>query len=79
MTPQDKFDYKMRWWPGHQVRIHSDLDWKARQWCKRTLESEDVGFTSFTDVYEHTFHFKDIKAAQNFEMEFRPFTNMNKE
>lgn len=79
MTPQEIFDYKLKWHPGYMVRIHSDLDWKAKQWCKLTLEPHDVGYTTFTDVYEHTFHFKDIKAAQNFEMEFRPFANMIKE
>ena len=79
MTPQEQFEYKLGWMPGYQVRIHSDLDWKAKQWCKRMLEPKDVGYTTFTDVYEHTFHFKDIMAAQNFEMEFKPFTNMIKE
>jgi hypothetical protein len=31
--------------------------------------------TEWTDVYEHTFHFEDIRAAQNFAMEMGKYAN----
>ena len=31
--------------------------------------------TDWTAVYEHTFHFENIYAAQNFEMEMGRFAN----
>ena len=32
MTPQEIFDYKMRWKPGFTVTLHSDLDVKGKSW-----------------------------------------------
>lgn len=79
MTPQETADYKMRWMPGHAVRLHSDLDVQGKAWCRRTLERHQWAFKPWTDVYEHTFHFEDLRAAQNFEMEFGRFANQSKD
>lgn len=77
MTPQEISEYKMRWMRdgGHAVRIHSDLADRAKTWCRRQLERQQWSMGTWTDVYEHTFYFEDIRAAQNFEMEFKPYTN----
>ena len=70
MTTQEIFDYKMRWKPGFTVTLHSDLDVKGKSWCRRNLEPQQWGFSPWTAVYQHTFYFESIYAAQNFEMEF---------
>lgn len=75
MTPQEIVDYKMRWLPGHSVRLHSDLDIAGKDWCRRTLEQHQWSFAKYTNVYEHTFCFEDIRVAQNFEMEFSNWAN----
>ena len=75
LTPQQIADYKLTWLPGHSVRLHSDLTDQGKTWCKRQVPRESWSFSTWTDVYEHTFHFEDIRAAQNFEMEFGSFAN----
>lgn len=78
MTPQEVHDYKMKWLPGHTVRLHSDVDWKGKDWCRKQLERHQWSFTLWTYNYEHTFHFEDINAAQNFEMEMKPYSNQER-
>lgn len=73
MTPQETFEYRLRWKPGHCVALHSDLEVAGKAWCKRALEPYEWGFTAWTAVYEHTFCFENIIAAQNFEMEFSAY------
>lgn len=75
MTPQEIADHKMRWMPGHSVRLHSDLDVQGKDWCRRNLERHEWSFKTWTGVYEHTFYFENILAAQNFEMEFNNWVN----
>lgn len=79
MTPQDIADYKQRWMStgnNNPVRIHSDLADQAKTWCRRQLERHQWSMTSWTAVYEHTFFFEDIRAAQNFAMEFSQWVNI---
>lgn len=78
MTPQEIFEYKQRWKPGYTVRLHSDLVDHGKTWCRRQLERQQWSMTEWTDVYEHTFHFEDVRAGQNFEMEFGKFANQEK-
>lgn len=78
MTPQEIHDYKLKWLPGHVVRLHSDLDWKGKDWCRKQLERHQWSFTSWTYNYEHTFHFEDERVAQNFEIEFGRFANQER-
>lgn len=77
MTPQEVADYKMRWMANnpYSVRLHSDLVDQGKAWCRRALERHQWSMTTWTNVYEHTFFFEDIRAAQNFEIEFAPYTN----
>ena len=75
MTPQEIFDYKMRWKPGHTVRLHSDAVDIGKTWCRRQLESYQWSVTTWTAVYEHTFHFEDVRIAQNFEIEMGRYVN----
>jgi hypothetical protein len=74
MTPQEISDYKRGWISTgntNPVRIHSDLSDQAKTWCRRQLERQHWSMTPWTDVYEHTFFFEDVRAVQNFEMEFK--------
>ena len=75
MTPQEQSDYKNSWKPGHSVRLHSDLDVQGKTWCKRNVERHQWSFTSYTDVYEHTFHFELEEHALEFENQFPKFSN----
>jgi len=75
MTPQEQFEYKQSWLPGHTVRLHSDVVDKGKTWCKRQCERHEWSCTTWTDNYEHTFHFENICAAQNFEMEMGRYAN----
>ena len=78
MTPQEIADYKQQWMStgdNNPVRHHSDHDTQGKTWCRRQLERQQWSMTTWTDVYEHTFFFEDIRAAQNFEMEFVNWVN----
>ena len=75
MTPQEQFDYKNNWKPGVTVRLHSDLDVQGKTWCKRNVERHQWSFTSYTDVYEHTFHFELDEHAQEFAKQWPQFIN----
>jgi hypothetical protein len=75
MTPQEQFDYKLTWKPGHIVRLHSDLDTEGKTWCKRNLERHQWSFTTWTASYEHTFHFESEYVSQQFVHEFGKYAN----
>lgn len=75
MLPLDIFDYKRKWAPGYQVRLHSDLDIKGKDWCRRNLERWQWSMTSWTNVYEHTFNFEFEKSAEAFKETFGRFAD----
>lgn len=75
MTPQEQFEYKLRWKPGYVVRLHSDVVDRGKTWCRRQLERHQWSMSEWTGPYEHTFHFEDPRAGQNFEMEMGRFAN----
>jgi hypothetical protein len=77
MTPQEVFEYKMKWKPiGFAVRLHSDLDWKGKDWCRKNLERHQWSMDTYTDVYEHTFFFEKEEHAKLFETQFnKKFVN----
>ena len=75
MTPQEQSDYKRNWLPGHMVRLHSDLHIQGKDWCKRHVERHRWSFSSYTDVYEHTFHFEKPADAREFEEQFPRYAN----
>lgn len=72
MTPLEIFDYKNKWMSGepYRVRIHSDLDWEAKRWCRKYLKQHEWKFVKYTNNYEDTFWFEDQKHSQLFEQEF---------
>ena len=78
VTPLEIFDYKRNWMPGYKVRLHSDLDVRGKDWCRKNLERHKCSMAPWTAVYEHTFHFEDDEAAKKFEQEFKPYTNQER-
>lgn len=75
MTPLETFDYKRNWLPGHKVRLHSDLDVQGKDWCRKNLERHQWSMVSWTDVYEHTFHFENEDDADSFKSEWEGFVD----
>ena len=78
MTPQEISDYKKRWMSKEEtffVRLHSDLDWQGKTWCRRNLERQQWKMNSWTDVYEHTFFFETEEHALQFEQQWPEFVN----
>lgn len=75
MTPQEQHDYKLKWLPGYPVRLHSDLDVQGKTWCKRNVERHQWSFTTYTNVYEHTFHFELEEHANEFAKQWPEYIN----
>ena len=73
MTPQEIAEYKMRWKPGYTVRLHSDVVDRGKTWCRKKLEQHQWSVTTWTDVYEHSFHFEKEEHGHSFEIEFSKF------
>jgi hypothetical protein len=71
MTPQERFDYKTKWMQtsSNPIKIHSDLEFAAKQWCKTNLEQHQWHFSKYTDVYEDTFYFESADHARKFDNE----------
>ncbi len=68
MTPAEIFEYKQRWKPGYTVRLHSDLADRGKSFAKRNSQRHQWSVTTWTDNYEHTFHFEHEESAQKFKI-----------
>jgi len=76
MTPQEIFEYKQRWMSSgnnNPVRLHSDLTDSAKTWCRRNLDRQSWGMSTWTGVYEHTFYFENVDASADFKTEFSKY------
>jgi hypothetical protein len=40
VAPENISEYKKTWTPGVVVKISSDLDLKAKDWCRKHLERQ---------------------------------------
>jgi len=75
-TPQEISDYKQFWRPNaYTVRLHSDLDVRGKDWCRRNLERWEWSMDKYTNVYEHTFCFQYEEDAQEFSSLWPEYTN----
>jgi len=75
-TPQEIFDHKQSWRPNaYRVRLHSDLDVRGKDWCRRHLERWEWSMDTYTDVYEHTFCFEHEDIAKEFASLWPEYTN----
>lgn len=71
MTPQEIFEYRLRWKPGTCVAVHSDLENRAKTWCNKNVPKHQWTTVEYTDVYEHTYCFESVEAAEKFNIEFQ--------
>lgn len=70
MTPQEIFEYKLKWKPGVQVATHSDYHAQCKQWCRTNIERHKWSFEQYTGAYEHTFQFERQADANRFIKQF---------
>ena len=77
MTPQQIFDHKQQWKPGHTVRVHSDLRSKCMQWCKTHVELHQWVMSKYTNVYEDTFGFEHPETLNKFVEQFSQWCKMS--
>jgi len=75
MTPAEIFEYKQRWMPGYTVRLHSDVSDRGKSLAKRLSERHQWSCTTWTDNYEHTFHFEQEESAQQFKIAMGRFAD----
>jgi len=78
MTPVEIFEYKLKWLPGYQVAIHSDLRHQAIAWCKQWMNPIHWKHTKWTDVYEDTFHFQKLSQAKGLAEKFPEYAKLIK-
>ena len=78
MTPLEISEYKMRWRPGYQVDVHSDLDVQCKHWCRGNLNRWEWSMDTYTDVYSHSFYFEEEQAAAEFKRKFAKWVDKGK-
>ena len=78
MTPQEIAEYKMRWRPGYQVDVHSDLDVQCKRWCRGNLNRWEWSMDTYTDVYSHSFYFENMNDAYAFTNKFKDWVDKGK-
>jgi len=76
MTPQEISDHKMRWMPGHEVIVHSDLRDHAKDWCKTKLKMWEYKIVQWTHPYAFTYRFEHEHNAKEFAQEFKSWVNV---
>lgn len=78
MTPQELFEYKLRWKPGVTVDVHSDLHIQCKDWCRRNMQRWEWGMDTWTYVYSHSYYFETQEKADEFKTEFREWVDKGK-
>ena len=76
MTPVEVFEYKLKWLPGVQVAIHSDLRDRAMGWCKQWMNPIHWKHNKWSGPYEDTFHFKTMQQAQGLVEQFPDYAKL---
>jgi hypothetical protein len=67
LTPAEVFEYKQRWKPGFADQ--------GKTFCKRQCDRHEWSCTTWTDNYEHTFHFEHNESAQKFKIAMGKFAD----
>ena len=75
MTPQEIFEYKMKWKPGYAVRLHSDLRNVGKDYCKAKMFKEQWDMSTYTDNYEDTYYFQHKEDADKFATQWPEYIN----
>lgn len=67
MTPQEMFEYKLRWKPGYSVQVDIDSHIWGKDYCRKLLGRHEWTFDKFTRPDDsHTFSFESKDFAQQF-------------
>lgn len=69
MTTLDVSEYKKQWAPGFLVKVTSDLDLKAKEWCRKNLKRQEWS-ADITADNEHSFRFEHKHHAKSFKTYF---------
>lgn len=76
MTPIEIFEYKQRWKQNsYSVRLHSDLEYEGKEYCRTQMFKQQWEFAKWTSVYEHTFFFEYEQDAKAFKKYFGQFAD----
>lgn len=75
MKPVEIFEYKQSWKPGYTVRLHSDLRRNGKDYCKTQMMQQQWDITTYTNVYEDTFHFEYLQDAKMFKAQWPQFVD----
>ena len=69
MTPQEIFDYKLKWKMNepYKVIVHSDKEHEGKDWCKEQVEPHKWDFVKWYNMYENIYLFEDKASADRFE------------
>ncbi len=70
VLPSEISDYKSKWSPGVLVKISSDLDLKAKDWCRKHLDRHEWSVDILSGAKEHTFRFEHNHHAKLFKTNF---------
>jgi hypothetical protein len=72
MTPIEIFEYKLNWHKSSSniVKVHSDLEFESKRWCRQNLKQHQWDFSKYTNVYEDTFYFETEEMKRQFEKGF---------
>jgi hypothetical protein len=72
MTPIEIFEYKLKWHKtsSNIVKMHSDLEFESKRWCRQNLKQHQWDFSKYTNVYEDTFYFETEEMKRQFEKGF---------
>ena len=72
MSPQEVFEYKLRWKPNAYIaHVHSDLDIQCKTWCRKRLQRHEWSMDVWTAVYSHTFYFEHEIHLDEFKKQFK--------
>jgi len=76
MTPIEISEYKLQWKPGYTVRLHSDLRSQGKDYCKVQMMKQQWDISTYTNVYEDTFHFEYLQDAKMFKSQWPQYTDL---
>lgn len=76
MTPVEIFEYKLKWLPGIQVTLHSDIRQRGLDWCRAWMNPIHWKHSQWTGPYEDTFHFQKMSQAKGFMEKFPEWTKL---
>ena len=68
MTPQERWEYKLKWMKENpfEVTAPSDLKYDCMDWCRTHLDQHEYEYKPFTGPYYDTWLFENVTDALKF-------------